>query len=85
MRYSTRMTLYEFHLVFPEGETQEISHQLSPGEIVDVNGQPLNLPLPTNRMLAYHVSRKRTAEETGMIVTWYFLEQLSATELLAYT
>ena len=79
------MTLYEFHIVFPEGETQEISHQLSPGEIVDVNGQPLTLPLPTNRMLAYHVSRKRMAEETGMVVTWYFLEQMSATELLSYT
>jgi len=85
LRYSTCMTLYEFHLVFPEGETQEISHQLSPGEIVDVNGTPLPLPLPTNRMLAYHVSRKRTAEERGLVVTWYFLEQLSATELLAYT
>lgn len=79
------MTLYEFHLVFPEGETQEIDHQLSPGEIVDINGNALPLPLSTNRMLAYHVSRKRTAEDRGMVVTWYFLEQLSATELLAYT
>ena len=85
LRYSTFMTLYEFHLVFPDGETQEINHQLSTGEIVDVNGIPIPLPLPTNRILAYHVSRKRTAEERGLVVTWYFLEQLSATDLLAYT
>ena len=78
------MTLYEFHLVFPEGETQEIEHQLSVNDIVDVNGCPLPLPLPTNRMLAYHVARKRTAEETGLVVTWYFLEQLSAADLLEY-
>lgn len=83
--YSTSMTLYEFHIVYPEGETQEIGHQLSPGAIVDMNGNPLSLPLPTNRMIAYHVSRKRTAEERGMVTTWYFLEQLDARELLAYT
>jgi hypothetical protein len=79
------MTLYEFHLVFPEGETQEISHPLRISELVDVNGNPLSLPLPTSRMLAYHVARKRTAEDRGLVVTWYFLEQLSAPELLEYT
>lgn len=79
------MTLYEFHIVYPEGETQEISHQLSPGDIVDINGYPLALPLPTNRMIAYHVSGKRTAERTGLVATWYILEQLNATELLAFT
>ena len=79
------MTMYEFHIVFPEGETQEIEHQISVGDIVDVNGIPMTIPLPTNRMIAYHVSRKRTTEERGLVVTWYFLEQLNAMELLAYT
>lgn len=79
------MTLYEFHIVFPEGETQEISRELRTGDIVDINGNPLPLPLPTNRMIAYHVSGKRTAEERGLVVTWYMLEQLNAMELLAYT
>jgi hypothetical protein len=79
------MTTYEFHIVYPEGETQEITHELRPGEIVDLNGYPLALPLPTNRMIAYHVSGKRMAEERGLVVTWYLLEQLDATELLAYT
>jgi hypothetical protein len=84
LMYSPRMTLYEFHIVFPEGETQEIEHQLGPGDIVDVNGTPLRLPLPTNRMLAYHVCRKRTAEERGLVITWYYLEQLSAADLLEW-
>lgn len=79
------MTSYEFHIVFPEGETQEITHRLNPGDIVDINGYPLALPLATNRMIAYHVSGKRTAEQTGLVVTWYILEQLNAMELLAYT
>ena len=79
------MTQYEFHIVYPEGETREIEHQLRPGQLVDLNGFPLAIPLPTNRMIAYHVARKRTAEEKGLVVTWYFLEQLSALDLLAYT
>jgi len=79
------MTLYEFHLVFPEGETQEIQHELRINDIVDINGYPLSLPLPTNRMLAYHVARKRMAEERGLVVTWYFLEQLNAGDLLEFT
>lgn len=79
------MTLYEYHIVFPEGETQEIHHPLAVSDVVDINGNPLELPLPTNRMLAYHVCKKRMAENTGLVVTWYFLEQLNATELLEYS
>lgn len=59
------MTLYEYHIVFPEGETQEVDHPLSVNDIVDINGNSLTLPLPTNRMLAYHVCRKRMAEGKG--------------------
>lgn len=79
------MTLYEYHIVFPEGETQEVDHPLSVNDIVDINGNSLTLPLPTNRMLAYHVCRKRMAEGKGLVVTWYFLEQLNAAELLEFT
>ena len=84
-RYSIFMTLYEYHIVFPDGETQEIDHPLAMSDIVDINGNPLPLPLPTNRMIAYHVCRKRMAENTGLVVTWYFLEQLNAAELLEYS
>ncbi len=84
-RYSNDMTLYEYHIVYPEGETREISHELAMSSIVDINGFPVPLPLPTNRMIAYHVCRKRMAEDKGLVVTWYFLEQLNAVELLEYT
>jgi hypothetical protein len=43
------MTLYENYIVYPEGETQEISHNLSINALVDVNGIPLRIPLPTNK------------------------------------
>lgn len=79
------MTLYEFHIVYPEGETREIGHQLRMDDIIDLNGFPLALPLPSNRMIAYHIARKRTAEERGLVVTWYFLEQLNSDELIEYT
>jgi hypothetical protein len=79
------MTLYENYIQFPEGEAQEITHQLTPGEIVDINGYPLPLPLPTHRMIAYHVSGKRTSEERGVVTTVYLLERLNANELLEYT
>jgi len=78
------MTLYENYAVFPDGENREIEHTLQPGDLVDINAYPLDLPLPTNRMLAYQVSIKRTNEERGVITTRYFLEQLNADELMAY-
>lgn len=84
-RYSGCMTLFEYHIVYPEGETREITHELAMSDIVDINGNPLSRPLPTNRMIAYHVCRKRIAEDKGLTVTWYFLEQLNAIELLEYT
>lgn len=79
------MTLFENHIVFSDGDTQDIEHNLNINQIVDVNGIPLRTPLSTCRMLAYQVTKKRTTEETGLISTWYYLEQLSAEELLAYT
>jgi len=78
------MTVYERRLVFPEGEEQEISHRLTLNTIVDHNGFPLPLPLPTVRLLAYQVSGIKTVEERGVETTYYRLEQLNADELRAY-
>jgi hypothetical protein len=83
--YSNGMTLYENWVVFPDGENREITHCIGIGDIVDINGYPLSLPLPTNRMIAYHVAGKRMAEERGIVTTKYYLEQLNADELMAYT
>ncbi|ULQ60176.1 hypothetical protein K7I13_02325 [Brucepastera parasyntrophica] len=78
------MLIREYHIVYPEGETQEIHHELRVNDVVDANGQPYRLPLPTNKLLAYQVYRKRVSESRGMIVTWFYLAQLSAEELLEY-
>ncbi len=79
------MTLYESYIVFPDGDTQEISHNLNVSALVDVNGIPLPLPLPTKRMIAYNVCRKRVTEERGVVTTRYYLELMSAAELIDYT
>jgi hypothetical protein len=53
-------------------------------QIVDVNGRPLPLPLPGNRMIAFRVARVRTKESKGSMETYHYLELLSAQELLEY-
>ena len=78
------MTLYEYYMVFPDGDTQEISEALAIGSLYDINGNRLIPPLPTNKMIVYQVCGKRTREERGMVTIYYILEQLDATELLAY-
>jgi len=78
------MTLYEYYMVFPDGDRQEITRPLSLGLLFDMHGNPLIPPLPTHRMLVYKVCGKRTREERGITETYYLMEQLSADELLAY-
>lgn len=79
------MFLNEFFIVFPEGDVQEISRRIPIHELVDINGSPLPLPLPTNRMIAYRISRVKTNENRGGSETYHFLELLSAEELIPYT
>ncbi len=79
MRYVTR------RLVFPEGDTQEIEWALKFGQIVDVSGKPLSLPVPTVRMLAFRVRRISTEETRNEDITSYSLEQLFPEDLAAYS
>ena len=78
------MTLYEYYMVFPDGDTQEVSNTLAIGSLYDMNGNRLMPPLPTNKMIVYQVSGKRTREERGIVTIYYILEQLDAVELRAY-
>ena len=78
------MTLYEFHVVYPDGDSQEIEGALDINELVDINGHKLNLPLSTPRMIAYRVVRIRHSEERGMYRVFHYLELVSASELLGY-
>ena len=78
------MYMEDFYIVFPEGDTQEIPGRLRLNQIVDVNGRPLALPLPTNRMIAFRVAKISTKESKGSSEIYHFLELLSAQELLEY-
>lgn len=79
MRYVTRQ------IVYPEGDTREIEWTLRFGQLVDVSGKPLALPLPTARMLAYRVRGIATEETRNEDIVRYTLEQLFPDELEGYT
>jgi hypothetical protein len=73
-----------YYIVFPEGDVQEISGRIPVNSLVDMNGNPLPLPLPTNKMIAFRVQRVRTVENTGISETFHHLELVGAGELLSY-
>ena len=78
------MFITEYFIVYPEGDTQEIQGRLSLNQLVDVNGNPLSVPLPTNRMIVFQVAKITTDDYKGGSATYHFLEQVSAGELLEY-
>jgi len=78
------MFIAEYFIVYPEGDTQEIHGRLMLNQLVDLNGNPLELPLPTNRMIVFRVMKIKTNEYKGGTETYHFLEQVSARELTEY-
>jgi len=79
------MYITEYFIVFPEGDVQEIQGRLPFNALVDMNGNVLYPPLPTNKMIAFKVDGIKTEEKKGSSETYHFLELLSAEELLEYT
>ena len=82
--YDLSMFMREYFLVYPDGDTQEIDGRLSFNELVDVNGNPIELPLQSNRMLIFRVEKIKTNDYKGGSETYHFLEQVSARELAGY-
>ncbi len=68
-------------IVYPEGDSQEIEHSLTINQLVDINGFPLSVPLPTARMIAYRVFKIATESLKGEDIVRYHLEQLFRDEL----
>ncbi len=79
------MTIYEYFIVFPDGERQEVPGPLRFDDLVDLNGRHLDLPLPTARMIAYRVVKIRNTEERGEAKSYHYLELVPAAELEGYT
>lgn len=70
-----------FKIIFPEGDEQEIEHRLRINQIVDLNGFPMPLPIPSMKTLAYRVVKISTENTRNEIITNYHLEQLLGSEL----
>ena len=49
--------------------------------MVDINGSPLPLPLPTTKMIVYRVYKISTDSNRNEDITNYYLEQVSVNEL----
>ena len=76
------MTTYSYVLVYPDGEAQETVAQLRIDQLVDLNGIPQKLPLPTARMIVYRVYKITESETRGEVVTRYHLELVRREEML---
>ena len=68
-------------IVYPEGDSREIEHELHVNELVDLNGFPLALPLPTSRMIVYRVWKISTRAERYTEEILYHLELVTRPEL----
>ena len=79
------MFISEYFIIFPEGDIQEINGRIAFNSLVDMNGNLLSLPLPTNKMIVFRVAGIKTDEKKGSSQTYHFLELLSAEQLLEYT
>ena len=76
------MTIYTYKLKYPEGDEKEIKHSLTFNQIVDLNGNPLGLPIQSSKMIVYRVFKVSTAEERGEVIKYYFLELVVGEELI---
>ena len=78
------MTIFSEILVYPDGETQEAAQKLQINQLVDINGIPLNLPLPTLKMIVYRVFKITVHESRGENTKRYHLELVKREEMLDY-
>jgi hypothetical protein len=79
------MVLATKRLIYPEGDIQEIEHSLGVNQLVDLNGVPLALPLPTPKMIVYRVYRISTQNTRNETITNYYLELMKKNELEGYS
>ena len=75
MKYAIR------RIVFPEGDFQEINHPLRIKQLVDLNGNPLSLPLPSPKTIAYEVCKIQRKETRNEEITEYHLDLMGRDEL----
>jgi len=74
----------EYYIVYPEGDVQEVPGRLGINQLVDINGQPLPLPISDRRIIAFRVEKISVKENRGGTETYHYLDLVSASELSAY-
>jgi len=67
--------------VYPEGDTRELERELSVNQLVDLNANPIALPLPSPRMIVYRVWKITTHSERHTEEVLYHLELVTRPEL----
>jgi hypothetical protein len=72
-------------ILYPEGDHREIPHTLRINQLVDLNGNPLALPLQTAKMIAYRVYRITQQSTRNENITNYHLELMNRNDLTHYT
>lgn len=72
------------YIVYPEGDIQEIGHWLKINQLVDLNGYPLQVPLPSERMIAYRVIKISTKSSRHTEERYYELELVPVHELTEF-
>lgn len=70
---------------YPEGDEHEIEHGLTVNQMVDLNGNPLALPLATAKTIVYRVWKVTTTEERKTELITYHLELVTRPELETLT
>ncbi len=75
------MTIYTYVLRYPEGDEREIEHQLNFNQLVDINGNPVHLPLPTPKTIIYRVFKVSTNDNRYETTRYYYLELITGREL----
>lgn len=75
------MTPTVHKLKYPEGDELEIQNGLNFNQIVDLNGNPLMLPISSPHMIVYRVYRVSTSEERKEVTKYYYLELITGEEL----
>ena len=73
--------ILERFVAYPEGDQREIEHELGVNQLVDLNGMPLPLPLPTSRMIVYRVWKVSTRQESYTEEITYHLELVTKPEM----
>jgi hypothetical protein len=68
-------------IVYPEGDSLEIERELRVNQLVDLNGNPLPLPLRNVRMIVYRVWKVSTRSERHTEEVVYHLELVTRPEL----